>query len=508
MITAGPAPIVGSGDAARFAFEDPDAPGHEGFECRVDGGAWVACDEGALTLGVMAPGAHTFEVRTCVEGGPPDLRCDPSPAAWRWSVDASPCPLDEVGPRLECAADFTAECVAGGAVVDFAALAPTVSDECGAPVATREGDAVVLGDNPIVFRATDGNGNTSSCLTVISVVDETPPTITCPADVAVDNAPGRCGADVAIGAAVVADGCDAPEALVVVDDAPAQFPVGTTVVTHRVIDRAGHASACEQRVTVVDAELPTLTCTPTMTVDAPADACAWEGALAAQSSDNCGAALELEQASGRFPVGVMPVTFAALDAGGHKRSCATTLTVRDVTAPVVTCGAYEGAAPAVVRATVSDACGASAEIRELACALVGADGEVALDPCPLVARQESLEIGAWPSAGELRARFVVTAEDPSHNVTTVACEVVVPRDADADGVIDARDVCPTVPDPEQADRDGDGIGDACAPSGFAAAGGGGCGAGGDGVVLGLAFLAWRRRRRSAVGAPGPRAARG
>ncbi|MCW5890473.1 MAG: alpha/beta hydrolase fold domain-containing protein [bacterium] len=34
-------------------------------------------------------------------------------------------------------------------------------------------------------------------------------------------------------------------------------------------------------------------------------------------------------------------------------------------------------------------------------------------------------------------------------------------DGDGDGICDAEDVCPTVPDPDQADGDGDGLGDAC-----------------------------------------------
>ncbi len=38
---------------------------------------------------------------------------------------------------------------------------------------------------------------------------------------------------------------------------------------------------------------------------------------------------------------------------------------------------------------------------------------------------------------------------------------VCPEDADSDGVVDAVDLCPTVPDPGQEDRDGDGVGDAC-----------------------------------------------
>lgn len=39
--------------------------------------------------------------------------------------------------------------------------------------------------------------------------------------------------------------------------------------------------------------------------------------------------------------------------------------------------------------------------------------------------------------------------------------VVVSDDADGDGVLDAEDNCPTVPNPDQADSNGDGFGDAC-----------------------------------------------
>ena len=96
----------------------------------------------------------------------------------------------------------------------------------------------------------------------------------------------------------------------------------------------------------------------------------------------------LEDASGGFPVGERPIVFTALDEGGHKRSCTSTLTVRDVTAPEITCGTFEGRVPGSVRATITDACGATAVVKDLVCVLVSEDGEED-ETCTVTARGEA-----------------------------------------------------------------------------------------------------------------------
>ncbi len=52
--------------------------------------------------------------------------------------------------------------------------------------------------------------------------------------------------------------------------------------------------------------------------------------------------------------------------------------------------------------------------------------------------------------------------DTNHDGIGDACEPPAP-DRDGDGVPDAVDNCPAVPNPDQADADGDGVGDACDP---------------------------------------------
>lgn len=51
--------------------------------------------------------------------------------------------------------------------------------------------------------------------------------------------------------------------------------------------------------------------------------------------------------------------------------------------------------------------------------------------------------------------------DPAGNRTQKVVTAVVETDTDRDGVPDATDNCPAVPNPSQADLDGDGLGDAC-----------------------------------------------
>jgi hypothetical protein len=80
--------------------------------------------------------------------------------------------------------------------------------------------------------------------------DFEPPMISCPSDVIVTN--DFCqpyASNVALGEPIVSDNCGIAN---VANNAPAQIPVGTSLVVWTVTDIAGNSSVCTQQVTVID----------------------------------------------------------------------------------------------------------------------------------------------------------------------------------------------------------------------------------------------------------------
>lgn len=97
----------------------------------------------------------------------------------------------------------------------------------------------------------------------VTVVDTTPPTITCPADITVEctSHQGTPATDPAIAAflagATATDVCDATPTLS--NNGPAIFPEGVTIVTFKAVDDDLNQSTCNAKVNVVDTTPPELT---------------------------------------------------------------------------------------------------------------------------------------------------------------------------------------------------------------------------------------------------------
>jgi hypothetical protein len=241
-------------------YESPNGDDDTGFDCRLDGGEWFACDGGTTTVPEtdLPPGEHTFEVRACDREREV---CDPTPATVTWTVVESPCPEDTTAPVLSCTETVTLECVGGTATVDVESFKPTATDACEpVTVTAAEPEAYVPGDNPVVFTGTHGNGNTASCATAVRITDTVAPVLTCVPAITVANDPTFCGAVVSLQAPAANDACTGAVATFT-NDAPESFGLGATVVTWTGTDASGNAATCTTTVTVTRGPNADVVCT-------------------------------------------------------------------------------------------------------------------------------------------------------------------------------------------------------------------------------------------------------
>ena len=107
----------------------------------------------------------------------------------------------------------------------------------------------------------DPSGNTNSCTVQVTVVDNTHPTVNCPADIIIGNDLGLCGAIVNY-TVTSDDNCTVsheqtgPSGLVSGDE----FPLGITSQTYTAADASGNTAMCSFNVTINDNEQPVFSC--------------------------------------------------------------------------------------------------------------------------------------------------------------------------------------------------------------------------------------------------------
>jgi uncharacterized repeat protein (TIGR01451 family)/gliding motility-associated-like protein len=195
-------------------------------------------------------------------------------------------------------------------------------------------------------------------ITVV-IQDFVDPTITCPADVAVNSDAGTCEAtNVVIGTPTVNDNCGVNTVTGVRDDMLAltdPYPLGTTTITWTVTDFSGNIATCEQIVTVTDIELPTIVCPAPVAVNTDADECTASGVDLGTPvvDDNCTVASVTNDAPAVFPIGTTTVTWTVTDGSGNIATCEQIVTVTDIELPTIVCPA-----PVAVN-TDADECTAS-----------------------------------------------------------------------------------------------------------------------------------------------------
>lgn len=307
--------------------------------------------------------------------------------AWDGYNLSAPCQFlvtvrDTTPPAVTCPAPVTAEATGAlGAPVPLAGLAtatdvatatPSVAYAALGAAVSATGWVAPLGSTGVTATATDRAGNTASCTFPVTVVDTTPPRVTCPADFAVDAA-SAAGSAVAFVSTTAASATDLVTAAPGIAYAPASgslLPVGAggapyvSTVTATATDVAGNAASCTFHVTVADVTPPVPLCPGDLTYEAtgPAGAtvAAWVDASGvptdATGLDAVTPAFLISPAHGLvtyapgpgsvFPLGATPVTATVSDAAQNRAACAFQVHVVDTTPPAITCPS-----PAPVEAT-------------------------------------------------------------------------------------------------------------------------------------------------------------
>ncbi|WP_257461379.1 HYR domain-containing protein [Archangium lipolyticum] len=163
------------------------------------------------------------------------------------------------------------------------------------------------------------------------------PDITCPEN-AEAEATGADGAIVDYPSATATG--TAPLSFTYSQDSGTRFALGTNTVTATVKDGLGRTDTCSFTVTVRDTTAPT----PRCGVDLVAEATEPDGAAVSYAQPTASDAItsapdvSVSHASGsRFPLGVTRVLVTAKDEAGNSATCSFTITVRDTTAPTLSC---------------------------------------------------------------------------------------------------------------------------------------------------------------------------
>jgi hypothetical protein len=265
--------------------------------------------------------------------------------------------VDTTAPALTCAGNRNIEC---GAVWDFDP--PSAADICGDAQVAVEVTSTVT--NQLVgalfaatraWLATDPCGNQATCIQTLTLVDTTPPALTCPSDILVPCS-SAAGATVSF-TALATDTCDQNPQITFNPPSGSIFALGTTRVTCVATDVSGNRSECSFMVRVQDSEPPQILCPSNITI---LENAAGSGTVSVNypapiATDNCDDAPSIvcvPPSGSPFSSGDTTVTCTATDTSGNQVSC--TFTIRVVPETIIASSTADSG-PGTLRQALLDA---------------------------------------------------------------------------------------------------------------------------------------------------------
>ncbi len=222
---------------------------------------------------------------------------------------------------------------------------PLPSDNCAITqiiTSHNPNDTFNIGTTPVSYIAIDAAGNVGSCSFLVNVVDNIPPSVTCPANITMSTDAGLCTGTVTWNPITVTDNCDLSPSVTCDFNSGDSFPIGTTTVTCTATDASGNMNVCTFNVTIVDTEPPMISgCLPNLTINTDQNTCyaifSWTEPTFIDACSNPVNVSFTNSPGDTFQVGTTTIFYIGVDAAGNSATCSFDLTVVDNQPPVPVC---------------------------------------------------------------------------------------------------------------------------------------------------------------------------
>jgi hypothetical protein len=236
---------------------DAGEPALPGWTMQLSNGATATTDaNGYYYFQNLAPGSYTVTevpqsswTQTAPAGGSHTVALGVAQQVngrdfGNWKPNDPNCPV-----LISCPSDIVAECTGSGAEVSFNV---TATSQCGndpvTVISTPPSTTLFpIGTTTVNCTALDSQNNWAVCSFTVTVMDTTPPVITCPDNIVVESC-----SNVSVNfAATATDNCSSNLTMVCTPPSGSVFGAGTTtVVTCVATDEVGLSSSCSFTVTV------------------------------------------------------------------------------------------------------------------------------------------------------------------------------------------------------------------------------------------------------------------
>jgi hypothetical protein len=251
--------------------------------------------------------------------------------------------IDATAPEISCPSDIELTCNASTSPANTGV--PIATDNCDPDLDMDYTDVTktISSCETTIERtwtATDDCGNTTSCVQIITIIDDIAPVLDCPAGVTINCEESSDPANT--GQATATDNCDS--AIVTYTDSLDQISNCELDIyrTWIAADDCGNTTSCVQVIKVLDLEAPNISCPIDVTIECDASSDPQNLGFAT-ASDNCDTNVDVTYADELKIVdeciSQIHRTWTATDDCGLTATCMQIITIKDTQKPIITCPA-------------------------------------------------------------------------------------------------------------------------------------------------------------------------